>query len=302
MTEIKKAHKDRKDGTLVVSPDPMHDFMPYIMGSRTENEAVMSYTFDMTAVTEYLKKKNAENPEFKYTIFHVIVAALAKVIYLRPALNRFIAGHRCYERKDISFTFTAKKKFADNAGEFVTMIKAEDDGTSLVDQIHDKICDEVYKVRSDKVVDGTSQYMTVFNKIPRPVLRLVIRFLNWLVYHDWVPNAIREVDPYLSSVFISNLGSIKMEANYHHLINWSLNSIFVIANTMYKQPFFNEDGTYEMKDGMNLSFTIDERIADGFYFAKSLVLFKKIIANPEMLDDPLGTPIDKYVEKEQWFN
>ncbi|MBQ4251470.1 MAG: 2-oxo acid dehydrogenase subunit E2 [Erysipelotrichaceae bacterium] len=293
--------KDRKDGKLVVSPDPMHDFMPYIMGNRTENEAVLAHTFDMSAVTAYLKKRNDENPQYRFTIFHVVVAALAKTMYLRPHLNRFIAGHRCYERKDITFTFTAKKKFADNAGEFIAIVKAENDGTSLVDQIHDKICKTVYEVRSEKTTDGTSDMMTAFNKIPRPILRLVIRFLNWLVYHDWVPQAIRDVDPYLSSVFISNLGSIKMEANYHHLINWSLNSIFVIANRMYKQPFFNEDGTYEMKDGMNISVTIDERIADGFYFAKSLELFKNILAHPEMLEDPLGEPIDKYIAQEDWF-
>ena len=298
--------KDRKDGKLVISSDPMHDFMPYIMGNRTENEALANVTLDMTAVVDFLKKKNDASPEFKYTIFHVVVAALAKTLYLRPNLNRFIAGHRCYDRYDISFTFTGKSKMTDKGGEFITIVKAEKTEQSLVDQMHDKICAEVYKVRKSsaeqgELTDGTSKMMTIFNKIPRPILRLVIRFLNWLVYHDWVPQAIRDVDPYLSSIFISNLGSIKMEANYHHLINWSLNSIFVIANRMYKQPFFNEDGTYEMKDGMNISVTIDERIADGFYFAKSLELFKNILAHPEMLEDPLGEPIDKYIAQEDWF-
>jgi len=123
-----------------------------------------------------------------------------------------------------------------------------------------------------------------------------------MVYHDILPKAIKEVDPYRATVFISNLGSIKMEASYHHLINWSLNSIFVLANRMHKMPFFNDDGTYEMKDGMSFGFTIDERIADGFYFAKSLALFKNILANPECLDEPLSASFDKYVKEEDWFN
>ena len=93
-----------------------------------------------------------------------------------------------------------------------------------------------------------------------------------------------------------------MEASYHHLINWSLNSIFVLANRMHKMPFFNDDGTYEMKDGMSFGFTIDERIADGFYFAKSLALFKNILAYPECLDEPLSASFDKYVKEEDWFN
>ena len=296
--------KDRRGAKLVVSHDPMHDFMPYIMGNRTENEALMNVTFDMTAVVDYLKKKNDENPQYKYTIFHMVVAALAKTIYMRPHLNRYIAGHRCYQRDTISFTFTAKSKFSDNGGEFVTVITADDTEGSLLDQIHDKICGEVYKIRSsskdDNLTDDTSKMMTIFNKIPRPILRLVIKFLNWLVYHDWLPKAIVDVDPYQATVFISNLGSIKLEATYHHLINWSLNSIFVLANRMHKQPFFNEDGTYEMRDGMSFGFTIDERIADGFYFAKSLMLFEQIIKHPELLDRQLSASIDDIVAEEEW--
>lgn len=307
MAETTKQRGDRSDGTLVHSSDPMHVFMPYIMGTRTENEALLNATFDMTNVVKYLEKKNSDNPQFKYTIFHVVVAALAKTIYLRPKMNIFIAGHKHYMRREISFCFTAKNKFADNAGEFVMYLVAEDNETKIIDQIHDKICSEVYKTRkeSEKPDDkgnGTDKMMRLFNKIPRPLLRLVIRILNWMVYHDILPKAIKEVDPYRATVFISNLGSIKMEASYHHLINWSLNSIFVLANRMHKMPFFNDDGTYEMKDGMSFGFTIDERIADGFYFAKSLALFKNILANPECLDEPLSASFDKYVKEEDWFN
>ena len=114
--------------------------------------------------------------------------------------------------------------------------------------------------------------------------------------------AIKDVDPYRATVFISNLGSIKLEASYHHLINWSLNSFFVLANRMYKQPFFHEDGTYEMKDGMSFGFTIDERIADGFYFAKTLYMFKNILLHPECLDDAISEPLTKYMSEDEWYN
>ena len=57
-------------------------------------------------------------------------------------------------------------------------------------------------------------------------------------------------------------------------------------------PFFNEDGTYEMRNTIKLGLTIDERIADGYYFAKTLRLVRKIFANPELLDLPAATPID----------
>ena len=38
-----------------------------------------------------------------------------------------------------------------------------------------------------------------------------------------------------------------------------------------------------MKRIMKLSFTIDERISDGYYYAKSLSLLKKLVENPELL-------------------
>ena len=39
---------------------------------------------------------------------------------------------------------------------------------------------------------------------------------------------------------------------------------------------------------VDIGATLDERIADGFYFAKSLKLIKHIFAHPEMLERPLG--------------
>ena len=50
------------------------------------------------------------------------------------------------------------------------------------------------------------------------------------------------------------------------------------------------DGTAEIRDVIELGATLDERIADGFYFARSLKLIKHIFDNPELLDQPLGEP------------
>ena len=50
------------------------------------------------------------------------------------------------------------------------------------------------------------------------------------------------------------------------------------------------DGTHELRDVIDFGATLDERIADGFYFARSLKLVKHIFAHPELLDQPLGEP------------
>ena len=47
-----------------------------------------------------------------------------------------------------------------------------------------------------------------------------------------------------------------------------------------------------MRDSVDLGITIDERIADGYYYAKSLRLVRKLIENPELLDRPLSEEIE----------
>ena len=273
----------RKDGTLVPETDPMHLITPHMVPNRCDNEAVLTELFDMTAVEAYLAKKNADGPEFKYTFFHVICAAIAKVLVLRPRMNRFYAGRRLYDRNDILFAFVVKKKFEDNGAEALAIIKVDKDG---------KVKDIVYSVRKENKTEGTTEKMGILTKLPRGLLRFVMSFLNWLDYHGRYPAALMKDDPYFASVFVSNLGSIKMHANYHHLVNWGTNSIFVVIGEKKLTPFFQPDGSVQMRDALELGLTIDERIADGVYFAKSIHLLRRLLSQPELLDEPIQTPVD----------
>jgi pyruvate/2-oxoglutarate dehydrogenase complex dihydrolipoamide acyltransferase (E2) component len=83
-----------------------------------------------------------------------------------------------------------------------------------------------------------------------------------------------------------------MHASYHHLTNWGTNSLFAIIDEKHLHPFFNADGSYEMREALRLGLTVDERIADGVYFAKSVTLLKKLLSEPELLDQPIQTPVE----------
>ena len=293
MDKQKRRRGDRKDGTRVPENDPMHLITPYLLPNRADNEAVLTEVFDMTAIEAYLAEKNADNPEFKYTFFHVICAAIAKVLVLRPRMNRFYAGKRLYDRNDIIFSFVVKKKFEDNGAEALAIITIDKDGNvSPVEQIHSKVQKIVYSVRRENKTDGTTDKMGILVKLPRGILKFVMNFLAWLDYHGHYPAALMKDDPYFSSVFISNLGSIKMRANYHHLTNWGTNSIFVVIGEKKPTPFFQPDGTYEMRSALEMGLTIDERIADGVYFAKSVRLLHTLLDNPHLLDLPIQTPVN----------
>lgn len=293
MAERKKRFGDRKDGYLVRDIDSVHAIAPYILPNRADNEAVLTDTVDMTHVIDYIARKNSGEPEFKYTFFHFIVAAIAKTIVLRPKMNRFYSGHRLYDRKDLLFSFVVKKKFSDNGQEVLATIKIDPDSdVSPIDQVYEKVKKIVYSVRKENNSDSTTDKMDMLLKIPRPILRLAMRILRWLEYHGKYPKFLMYDDPYYSSVFLSNLGSIKMSADYHHLANWGTNSIFGIIGEMKPMPFYNADGSVEVKPGLNLSLTIDERIADGFYFANSIKILRKFFDNPELIDEPISKPLD----------
>lgn len=291
-TNRKHRRGNRKDAYLLRDLDAMHKFIPYLLPNRCDNEAVMSELIDLTAVNEYVAKKNASNPAFRYTLFHVLCAAIAKTVTLRPRLNCFVAGHRVYERKALSVSFVVKKRFEDNSYEALAIVDIDRQGQPPVDQIHDKVEKFVTSVRKHDKTDGTTDAMETLTKMPRFLLRIVVGILMWLDYHGWVPTWLTKDDPYNSSVFISNLGSIKMHASYHHLTNWGTNSLFAIIDEKHLHPFFNADGSYEMRDALRLGLTVDERIADGVYFAKSVTLLKKLLSEPELLDLPIQTPVE----------
>ncbi len=288
----KKKFGDRPDGYRVRNTDPMHVFLPFIMPNRADNEAVIAETVDLTEINKYLEKKNANSPEFKYTIFHVICASLAKTIELRPKLNYFYAGKRLYERNEISFSFVVKKQFTDKAEEALAIVRIDDESDkSPIDQIYEKIKSFVYGVRKEEKQDGATGFMSIVGKLPRFLVSFVWWFLRVMEFFSLIPKSVLKIDPYHTTAFISNLGSIKLKASYHHLTNWGSGSLFVVIDEKKKTPIFAEDGTYQMKETVNLSLTIDERIADGMYYSNSMKILRKLLANPELLDLPINTPV-----------
>ena len=247
----KKRRGDRKDGYLVRETDPLHAISPYILPNRTDNEAVLTETVDMTNVVAYIEGRNADSPEFRYTFFHFICAALAKTITLRPKMNRFYSGHRLYDRKDLLFSFVVKRKFSDDGAEASATDKIDRErDVPPLDQIYEQVKKYVYSVRKSDKNDSTTDKMNLLLIMPRPILRFAMRVLRWLEYHGRYPKALMYDDPYYSSLFLSNLGSIKMSADYHHLANWGTNSIFVIIGEMKPMPFYAADGSVSVREAL----------------------------------------------------
>ncbi|MEG1524916.1 MAG: 2-oxo acid dehydrogenase subunit E2 [Clostridia bacterium] len=283
--KVKRRRGDRIDATRVRDLDGMHAIIPAMLPNRADNEAFIRELIDVTAMEAYVAKKNAENPEHRYTMFQVILSAIGRVVDMRPRMNRFIKGEKYYDRNHITFSLIAKKAFSDNGAESIAILRYDPQSEkSSIDEMHDKLCDFVHNIRhKDKTDDTTS---TIDLIVKTGLTHFIMRLLARLDDHGHMPTQLVREDPYNSTVWVSNLGSIQLNAGYHHLTNWGTNSLFVVIGERHMHPYFDDDGTLSLKPAIEIGLTLDERIADGYYYARTIQLLKQLLANPELLDTP----------------
>ena len=277
--------RDRFDGKYLREMDGMHFIMPFIMPDRCDNETFFSFQIDLSKLNEYINKKNADNPDYKYNMFQCIITATLKTITLRSKLSLFIHDNTMYKRNEVSTAFTVKQEFKDDGGEVLAFIHAKPEWN--IDDVHNEIRRQLLKLKDREYKDESSGAMDTLNRIPKFISRPLVRLLCWLEKNSLCPKSLLETDPYHSSVVFANLGSIGLPEGYHHLTNWGTTSMFIVIGKMGRMPFYENDQVI-FKDGVRLNFTVDERIADGFYFSRSINMLKLFLEEPELLDRPLS--------------
>ena len=52
-----------------------------------------------------------------------------------------------------------------------------------------------------------------------------------------------------------------------------------------------EDGSVVTKKYIDVKFVLDERICDGYYYATFFKYFRRLLAHPEVLDNPPETVV-----------
>ena len=145
-----------------------------------------------------------------------------------------------------------------------------------------KVAVDVFKVRKEgsNDMDGV---LKAFSSLPKWLLSIIVKFVFFLDNHGINPKAITEGDTNYATIILSNLGSIKTNSVYHHLNEYGTNSIVITIGTI------REEGNKKLVD---ITATLDERIADGFYFAKSIQLADYIARNPKILLEDFDTKVE----------
>ena len=284
----KKRFGDRRDARWVRDVPPLQTIMAHVFKNRCDNEAYLCDELDITELMPYLDKLNAEHPDYKTTVFHAIIFAVTKMIYERPKMNYFIQGRRMYEKNEISAGFVARRRFVDHSEEALMYFVPKEDDT--LNSLSYRISGQVHEMRkSEHATDGMDKVLEKFAKIPRIILMLIVKILTILDFWGVAPKALTDGDPNFSSVFLTNLGSVGCPAVYHHLNNYGSNSFMLAVGVIKKAARIMPDGTEQERTVVDFGATIDERIADGFYFARSIKLVKYLMLHPEMLNETMAT-------------
>lgn len=277
----KKYFGDRKDGKKI-NMDGMHYILADFKPNRCDADVYINQTFDVTNLIKFVEKKKKENPNIHITYFHAFSMAIAKLLYNKPLMNRFVANRTYYQRDKVKLSFVAKVKFDDHSSELLCVLDVKPNETFL--DISKNIAKRVEKIRNNKKSD-TNDAVDIIGKLPQLIRVPIVGIVKWLDKHGWLPSVFVNDNIYYSSVILSNLGSIKCGSIYHNLTNFGTNSIIATIGEIHKEQIINKDGKKEIRDVCDFGINVDERIADGVYFAKSLNLLQYIFDNPELLDD-----------------
>jgi len=278
----KKRLGDRAEGRRIRTLDPIHTLMTYIMVKRNDACNYMTDSIEVTNIERYLREKRASGMP-GLGMLHFMSAAYLRMVAKYPGINRFVSGQRIYARHGVELAMVIKSDMKIEAPE--TSIKIMFDASETIDDVYAKINSDIDKVKNSQATSA-DDVAGVFAKIPRLVLKFAIGLLGFLDYFGIMPKVVLDASPFHGSVIITDLGSVGLPPIYHHIYNFGNLPVFIALGTKRKVYELQKDGTVFEKKYVDVSFVLDERVVDGFYFSQVYRYFRAIMKNPYILDNP----------------
>lgn len=272
----------RPDGR-VLTGDQVHPYrrmLPIIMRTKAESTVYFDHWIDATQLLPYMERARRE---FDANITHILVAAAARALHHHPHLNRFVASQRLYQRDGVWISFSMKRKKLD-AGAKVSTIKKCVPAEWGLRTLSAEINAEIDYQRSDEET-YLDREVSFFLKLPHMLLTRAARLMFWANDHNLLPGSFIEDDGMFASAYMANLGSLGMEAGYHHLYEWGNCPLFIVVGAISERPVPSGErgeGGVTTRPMMHIRFTYDERINDGLNAGEALADLSRA------LEDPVG--------------
>ena len=278
--EIKLREKDKFHRVRGIAP--YNRLIPYIMETRNTSQNFIFDSISMEKIDKYIKKKQEEGLT-NLTLMHVIIGAYCRACSQRPAINRFIRGQKIYSRRKIEVSLAIKKEMTLESPD--TVIKVILDPSATIEDVYNAFNEKIEGYRSNPN-SSFDKLAKVLNYIPGILLRWAIRFLRLLDYFGLLPRVLTKLSPFHGSLFITSMGSLGIPPIVHHLYDFGTVPVFIAFGSKQREFKVRADGSVYKHSYVDVTYNLDERICDGYYYASAMKLIRGVYKNPEVLDNP----------------
>lgn len=259
--------------------------------NRSVSDVFINQKMDLTNLSKYIEKKKKAGEGVTY--FHAFLAAIGRTVYNRPKLNHFVANRHVWEHDKIVLSFVAKVSFDDHSEEMMVMIPIEkDDNIYTIGEKVRKKVDSFRKKRANAVdKKGANSAIDILGKLPNFIRVPLVGTLKWCDKKGILPGSLGEDNLYYSTMIVSNLGSIGCGAIFHNITDFgNSSSLLTMGEIEDKEVII--DGKKQVRKICEWGMNFDERIADGYYFAKSAKTLQFLLTHPEELEKPASEKVE----------
>lgn len=276
----------RADGRRVKNLMVIEKAGPYFMPERIDGVNLYKQQIRCKALDEFILKERQESGvHFNYT--EILIAACVRMIYERPKVNRFIVNCQIFQRNEITVSMAVKPKLTDDADEIT--LKFHFTGRENIYEIKKIVDDEIKRNISENAqTHETTKVAGVLGKMPYWMFKVAMKLIRFLDRYGLLPKSLIDASPFHTSIFVTDLKSIKLNKVYHHLYNFGTTTMFGALGKVNYVPVSDRDGNIHTEKIMDLGLSLDERVADGLYYGNSVRLLLKYLENPEALKQSLA--------------
>ncbi|MBQ6089187.1 MAG: hypothetical protein IJK95_06480 [Firmicutes bacterium] len=287
---------NRADGVKLKIKDSMYAIMPYVMPKRYDASNSVTVDIDLDKMQDYIKKCRAKGISMSHMA--ILIAAAVRTYSQNPHLNRFVMNKKLYARNHFCVTFVTLKPGAETDTVNKIYFNLDED----IFTINDKVNEAIDKVQNQGLDNSTDKLMRAVLSVPL-LCRGLVGALKLLDRYITLPRAIVDASPCHTSLFVTNLASVRTDAIYHHLYEFGTTSIFISMGRPLRKTYIDDDGNAYDRKIMELGIVTDERIAHGQYFGRCFREMNGYLRNPEILEKrPEKIVWDPDVTKElNWF-
>ncbi|MBQ9980777.1 MAG: hypothetical protein IJP23_06960 [Oscillospiraceae bacterium] len=275
--------KKQKEGRKLKYINPMDRVQNFIMPEKSVASNFYKDTLDIGPAETYIKRKREEGLK-GFGLLHVFLASYVRTISQRPGLNRYIRGQKTWARNGVEISMVVKKELKLDAPETVIKLFLKPDCTA--DDIYHSIMEKIEEGRQEGDNNGLDKAARALNYIPGLVLKIAVWLIKLLDYFNLLPRFLTRLSPFHASMFITSMGSLGLQPIYHHLYDLGNLPVFVALGAKNKDYVLDRHGNVNERRSVDFTAVLDERIADGQYYASCFKLIKHYFTHPDQLDNP----------------